>query len=138
MKSLAQAFQPLAVTVGVQAACVAAGVLFLCWGLGAPQGTEGAFAAACIGLFWAGLLGPFVYTRVHGDGFWAPPVRGALRCALLGLTAASVCAVYAALTRGPIGAAFVQRVDILTCSQGRRESRLLTGGKRSRPRYALA
>ncbi len=107
MKSLAQVFQPLAVTAAVQAACVAAGVLFLCWGLGAPHGTEGAFAAACIGLFWAGLLGPFVYTRVHKDAFWAPPVRGALRCALLGLTAASVCAVYAALTRGPIGAAFV-------------------------------
>ncbi len=105
MKSLAQAFQPLAVVVAVQAACVAAGVLFLWWGLGAPHETEGTFAAACVGLFCAGLLGPFAYTRVHDDAFWSPPVRGALRCALLGLTVGTVCAVYATLTGGPAGAA---------------------------------
>jgi hypothetical protein len=90
--------------VGVGAVCA---LVFLDGVLTPGTGNEAAFAAALLCLLFAAAGGPFCFERRSADGRWSLASRGAVRCAAIGVAAATVCGILSVRHDGPTGVALV-------------------------------
>jgi len=100
MKDLGAALLP----IGVGAVCA---LVFLL-GVHTPgTGKEAAFAAVALCLLLAAAGGPFCFERSSADGRWSSASRGAVRCAVLGVVAATVCGIVSVRHDGPTGVALM-------------------------------
>jgi hypothetical protein len=90
--------------IGVGAVCA---LVFLLGVLTPGTGKGAAFAAALLCLLLAAAGGPFCFERKQADGRWSSARRGALRCAVLGVAAATVCGIVSVRHDGPTGFALM-------------------------------